>query len=65
MPLRGPRKGIKPSAIPNGAWCSLEFSGLGAGEIERHPEVEVLLATGDNRAEVMKKVLNWLMAGVN
>ena len=36
-----------------------------AGEIERHPEVEVLLATGDNRAEVMKKVLNWLMAGVN
>jgi len=36
-----------------------------ADEIKRHPEVEVLLATGDNRAEVMKKVLNWLTEGVN
>jgi hypothetical protein len=34
-----------------------------AGEIKRHPEAEVLLATRDNRAEVMKKVLTWLMAG--
>jgi formylmethanofuran dehydrogenase subunit A len=31
-----------------------------AGEIKRHPEVEVLLAARDNRTEVMKKVLNWL-----
>ncbi|MFW6105206.1 MAG: NTPase [Chloroflexota bacterium] len=31
-----------------------------ADEIKRHPEVEVLLVTRDNRTEVMKKVLNWL-----
>jgi nucleoside-triphosphatase len=31
-----------------------------ADEIKRHPEVEVLLLTRDNRNEVMKKVLNWL-----
>jgi len=36
-----------------------------AGEIERHPEVETLLVTGDNRAEVMRKVSNWLADGVN
>ena len=30
-----------------------------AGHIKRHPEVEVLLATRDNRTEVLKKVLNW------
>ena len=36
-----------------------------ADEIKRHPEVEVLLVTRDNRTEVMKKVLNWLMEGVN
>jgi nucleoside-triphosphatase THEP1 len=36
-----------------------------ADEIKRHPEVETLLVTRDNRAEVMKKVLNWLMKGVN
>jgi nucleoside-triphosphatase THEP1 len=36
-----------------------------ADEIKRHPEVEVLLVTRDNRAEVMRKVLNWLMEGVN
>jgi hypothetical protein len=65
MPLRGPRKGIKPSAILNGAWCSLEFSGLGAGEIKRHPHVETVLVTGDKRTEVMRKVLDWLMEGVN
>jgi len=34
-----------------------------ADEIKRHPEVEVLLVTRDNRAEVMKKVLDWLMEG--
>ena len=36
-----------------------------AGEIKRHPEVEALPVTRDNRAEVMKKILNWLMEGVN
>jgi nucleoside-triphosphatase THEP1 len=36
-----------------------------ADEIKGHPEVEVLLVTGGNRAEVMKRVLNWLMEGVN
>jgi nucleoside-triphosphatase len=36
-----------------------------ADEIKRRPEVEVLLVTRDNRAEVMKKVLNWLTEGVN
>ena len=32
-----------------------------AGEIKRHPELEALPATRDNRAEVMRKVLIWLM----
>jgi nucleoside-triphosphatase len=36
-----------------------------ADEIKRHPEVETLLVTRDNRTEVMKKVLNWLVEGVN
>jgi nucleoside-triphosphatase len=31
-----------------------------ADEIKRHPEVEMLLVTKDNRTEVMGKVLNWL-----
>jgi nucleoside-triphosphatase THEP1 len=31
-----------------------------ADEIKRHPEVEVLLVTRDNRNEVMEKVLGWL-----
>ena len=30
-------------------------------EIKRHSEVETLLVTRDNRIEVMRKVLNWLM----
>jgi len=34
-----------------------------ADEIKRHPEVETLLVTRDNRAEVMRKVLTWLMEG--
>jgi nucleoside-triphosphatase len=34
-----------------------------ADEIKRHPKVEVLLVTRDNRTEVMKEVLNWLMEG--
>jgi L-lysine 2,3-aminomutase len=36
-----------------------------ADEIERHPEVEPLLVTGGNCAEVMKRVLNWLTGEVN
>jgi nucleoside-triphosphatase len=32
-----------------------------ANEIKRHPEVEVLLVTRDNRNEVMNKVLHWLV----
>ena len=39
---------------------SLEFNGSGGDEIKRHPEVETLLVTRDNRTEVMNKVLNWL-----
>jgi len=34
-----------------------------ADEIKRHPEVETLLVTRDNRTEVMKKVMNWLTEG--
>jgi len=34
-----------------------------ADEIKRHPEVETLLVTRDNRTGVMNKVLNWLMEG--
>ena len=44
---------------------SLEFNGLGAGEIKRDPEVETLLVTRDNRTEVMKKGLHWLTEGAN
>jgi len=36
-----------------------------ADEIKRHPEVETLLVTRDNRRDVMRKVLNWLTEGVN
>ena len=36
-----------------------------ADEIKRHPEVETLLITRDNRTEVMRKVLSWLMAEAN
>jgi hypothetical protein len=38
----------------------VEFDGLGAAEIKRHPELEVLLVTKDTQAEVAKKVSNWL-----
>ena len=34
-----------------------------ADEIKRHPEVETLLITRDNRTEVMRKVLDWLAEG--
>jgi L-lysine 2,3-aminomutase len=44
---------------------SLEFDGLGAGEIKRHPEIGTLLVTGGNCADVMTKVLNWLTEAVN
>jgi nucleoside-triphosphatase len=36
-----------------------------ADEIKRHPEVETLLITRENRTEIMKKVLNWLAEGIN
>jgi nucleoside-triphosphatase len=36
-----------------------------ADEIKHHPEVETLMVTRDNRTEVMRKVLNWLMEGIN
>jgi nucleoside-triphosphatase THEP1 len=36
-----------------------------ADQIKRHLEVETLLVTRDNRAEVMRKVLNWLAEGIN
>jgi nucleoside-triphosphatase len=36
-----------------------------ADKIKRHPEVEVLLVTRDNRTEVMQKAIDWLMEGVN
>jgi nucleoside-triphosphatase len=32
-----------------------------ADEIKRHPEVEVLLVTRDNRPQVMNEVLDWLV----
>jgi len=34
-------------------------------EIKGHPEVEALVVTGDNRTEVMKKVLNQLTQAVS
>jgi len=34
-----------------------------ADEIKRHPEVETFLVTRDNRTEVMREVLDWLMEG--
>jgi len=36
-----------------------------ADEIKRHPEVETLLVTRDNRTEVMRKVLDWLTEELN
>jgi len=36
-----------------------------AGEIKRHPEVEVLLVARDNRTEVMRKVSTSLAEAVN
>ena len=36
-------------------WCPWN-----SDEIKRHPEVETLLVTRDNRTEVMRKVLGWL-----
>jgi len=39
---------------------SLEFNGLGADEINRHPEAQVLLVTKDNLTKATGKVLDWL-----
>ena len=36
-----------------------------ADEIKRHPEVETLLVTRDNRTGTIRKVLNWLTEKVN
>jgi nucleoside-triphosphatase len=36
-----------------------------ADEIKRHPEVETLLVTRDNRTGAMRKVLTWLTEKVN
>jgi nucleoside-triphosphatase THEP1 len=36
-----------------------------ADAVKRHPELEMFLVTGDNRTEVMKKVLTWLSEAVN
>jgi nucleoside-triphosphatase THEP1 len=36
-----------------------------ADEINRHPEVEVLLVTRDARTDVLNRVLKWLSGGVN
>jgi len=44
---------------------TLEFGGLGACEIKRHPEVETHLLTGDNHTTVAKNVLDRLMGGIN
>lgn len=44
---------------------SLEFNGLGSDKIKLYPEVETLLVIRDNGTELMKKFLNWLIAGVN
>ena len=34
-----------------------------ANEIKRHPEIEVLLVTKDNRPQVINQVLDWLARG--
>jgi len=36
-----------------------------ADQVKCHPEVEVFVVTRDNRTQVMRKVLNWLMEEVN
>jgi nucleoside-triphosphatase len=36
-----------------------------ADEIKRHPEVETLLVTKDNRIDVTEKILNWLSVDVS
>lgn len=45
--------------------ASLEFSGPGAGEIKRHPEIEALLVATDNGTQPMRGVLNWVAERVN
>ena len=36
-----------------------------ADEIKLHPQVETVLLARENRAEVMRKVSNWLMEGID
>jgi len=36
-----------------------------AGEIKRRPAVRTLLVARGNRAELMRRVLDWLTEGVN
>jgi hypothetical protein len=43
----------------------LEFSGLGAHQIKRHPQVQTLLVTAGNCTTVTGKVLDWLIERVN
>jgi len=40
-------------------WCPWN-----SDEIKRHPEVEMLTVTQDDRPRVMSKVLNWLTEGI-
>jgi nucleoside-triphosphatase THEP1 len=44
-------------------WNSVLNPHTFADEIKRHPEVETLLVTRDNRTEVMQKVLSRLTEG--
>jgi hypothetical protein len=43
----------------------LELTGSIAGEIKRHPEVEMLPAAVDSRADPMRKIPTWLTEGAN
>jgi len=45
--------------------ASLEFSGPGAGEIKRHPEIEALLVATDNGTQPMRGVLDWVAERLN
>jgi len=51
--------------IPDLWQASLGRHPWNAGEIKRHPEVDTLLVTRDNRTVVMEKALSWLTEGTN
>jgi len=36
-----------------------------ADKIKRRPKIEALLVTRDNRNEAVKKIIDWLMEGMN